>query len=256
MARVTAHPRTTRSALLGVLVGLLCLLAAVVAVPAHAATRTVTLAANGPIPARLVLDPGDRVQFVNGDNVQHRVTSGKGWTFDSGVLSPGDRSKLTPALPAGTYAYTDTRSLVVSLQTFPGSLVVKAGAPSPTPSRSPAPAPPPRPSTAPTPAVVPTPPPGGTAVPSAFPTAVVLPTASAPAPAELPTVVAPSAAPTATPSPILYGDATALVQHSPHRYGLPVVLGMVAIAGVASLLVRLLLSMAPATRRTEDEPDA
>jgi hypothetical protein len=52
-----------------------------------------------------------------------------------------------------------------------------------------------------------------------------------------------------TPAPDLrYGDPRALVQSSPHRYGLPALLAGVGIGGVLSLLVRVLLAL-PEGRR-------
>jgi hypothetical protein len=54
---------------------------------------------------------------------------------------------------------------------------------------------------------------------------------------------------------VRYGDQRALVQGSPHRYGLPVLLGLVGIGGVGSLLLRLLLAMAPGSRRTRTTPN-
>lgn len=211
--------------------------------PAEAATRTVRLTADGPSPARLSLKPGDRVQFRNDDNVPHEVESEGSWQFDSGPIAPGDTSIETMVLTApGTYRYTDTRGIVVLPQTFRGALVVPAAPPpptatpsptaSPTPSRTasptPSPSASPTASPTPTPTATPTPPPGPTATASAAP----LPTES------------PSPPPSPAPD-IRYGDPQALVQGSPHRYGLPALLGLVALAGVASLLGRYLLSLAP-----------
>jgi plastocyanin len=244
---VRAHPPATartRAAALAALLAVLATTGLLLAGPAHAATRTVTLTSSGPVPSRLVLGPGDRVRFTNADNVQHRVTAARGWKFDSGALAPGATSGLTPVLtrPA-RYDYTDTRSLLLTVATFDGALVVPAPAPSPSATRSPSPRPAP---TTPGPAPSATAPgpvlPTGAPTPAPFPTAV--PTYSPPA------VVAPTTLPSAAPD-IRYGDPQALVQSSPHRYGLPALLGLVGIVGVASLLLRLLLSMAPGSRRTD-----
>lgn len=245
--------RTRHAAALAAVLGLLLSAAVLVAPPAHAETRTVTLTSNGPVPARLVLAAGDRVRFYNGDTVQHRVTSGSGWRFDSGALAPNTYSANTALFSApGTYRYTDARSLLLTVATFSGSLVLPAPPPSPSPTRSASPRPTARPSTspAPSPATSATGTPVLPVVPTGFPTASPLPSTS---PLEQPTVVTPSGSPLPSPAPnIRYGDPQALVQSSPHRYGLPVLIGLVGIAGVASLLLRLLLSISPASRRTDD----
>lgn len=242
-----AHPPATartRAAALAALLGVLVTAGLLLAGPAHAATRTVTLTSSGPVPARLVLGPGDRVRFTNADNVQHRVTAARGWKYDSGTLAPGATSGLTPVLTTpARYGYTDTRSLLLTVATFSGSLVVPTPAPSPSATRSPSPRPAPT-TAAPVPSATTAP---GPVLPTLGPTAGPLPTG-------VPTYSPPAVvAPTTLPSPapdIRYGDAQALVQSSPHRYGLPALLGLVGVVGVASLLLRLLLSIAPGTRRT------
>lgn len=215
---------------------------------AHAATiRTVTLTSDGPTPAQLVLAAGDRVRFVNGEQgAQHRVVSQPGWNFDSGPLAPGAASALTPPLPAGgTYRYTDTRTVLVLSSSFDGALVVPAAKPSPTPSRTPSPRPSPSATATPSPAA-PSATPVSTPSPTASPTATQVPSH--------PGVASPLGSASPTPAPeVAYGGPRALVQGSPHRYGLPALLGLVGIGGVGSLLVRLLLSMAPASRRTGDD---
>lgn len=229
----------------GVLAALLLALGVLV-LPADAATRTVHLTANGPSPARLALTRGDRVQFVNDDTVPHQVVSGSNWQFDSGPLPPGATSNESQVFTApGTYRYTDNRGIVVFPQSFAGSLVLPK--PKPRPSSSPTPTP--QSTVTPTPSAVVTNPPPGTATPSAAPTGspTSLPTAT---PTESPL---PSASPTGpTPAPeVRYGDQRALVQGSPHRYGLPALLGLVGIGGVGSLLGRYLLTLAP--RRTDED---
>jgi plastocyanin len=223
---------------------------AVLTPQAHAATRTVTLTANGPSPATLTLARGDRVQFLNADNAQHRVKSQGQWVYDSGTLAAGASSPLTPPLfKATTYRYVDTRSLVIPLASYEGSLVIKAPPPtaSPTPSptrtRTPSPTPSASASASPTSA------PPASASPSATPVVGCCTpgTVTSPTPSPVPskTVAPPSPAPD-----IRYGAQRALIQGSPHRYGLPALIGAVGIGGVASLIVRFLLTMAPGSRRT------
>jgi plastocyanin len=224
---------------------------AVLTPQAHAATKTVTLTANGPSPATLTLARGDRVQFLNADNAQHRVKSEGSWQYDSGTLAAGASSPLTPPLfKATTYRYVDTRSLVIPLASYEGSLVIKAPPPtaSPTPSPTRSSAPSPTPSA--TPSAAPASTPAAPATPSATPVlgCCTPGTVTSPTPSPVPsrTVAPPSPAPE-----IRYGAQRALIQGSPHRYGLPVLIGAVGVGGVASLIVRFLLTMAPASRRTE-----
>lgn len=218
------------------------LLALGLAAPSTAATRTVRLTNDGPVPASLTIKAGDRVVFVNADTVPHQVRSQGSWQYDSGPVPPGQTSAPTPALSApGTYRYADVRGIVLLPQTFAGSLVVPKPAPSPTPSRTASPSPTasasaspsasPRPSaTSSTAQPSPTPAPTGTRSPTPAPTAsggVPTPAPSSPGP---------------TPAPdVRYGDPQALVQSSPHRYGLPALLAGVLAGGVLSLLVRVLL---------------
>lgn len=211
--------------------------------PAKAATRTVHLTANGPSPARLAFKSGDRVQFVNDDTVAHQVSSTSGWSYDSGPLPPGATSAPGPGLhAAGTYRYTDTRGIVVLPQTFEGSLVIPAAKPTASPTASPRPSPSPSRSATPSPAPVPAATPSPT--PSVVPAVSVSPTPASPSPAPVVTSPPPSPAPD-----LRYGDQRALVQGSPHGFGLPVLLGLVAIGGVGSLIGRYLLSLAPTRRR-------
>jgi hypothetical protein len=224
----------------GLLLATLLLVLGTLVVPAGAATRTVHLTANGPSPAKLSLKSGDRVQFVNDDSVPHQVTSQGSWQYDSGPIAPGSTSPQTPALTApGTYRYADGRGIVVFPQTFTGSLVVPRPTASPTASPRPTATPTPRPTASPRPTGTPTPSATSSATPSPTPTAGPTGTAS---PSPAPAVTSPP--PGAAPDP-RYGDPRALVQGSPHRYGLPVLLGLVGIGGVASLLGRYLLGLAP-----------
>ena len=226
------------------LAGLLLVLALAFAAPA--ANRSVSLTASGPKPALLTIVSGQQVVFVNNDTVPHEVRSQGAWQFDSGPLPPGRSSSPTPKLTApGTYTYSDLRGIVVLPQTFTGRIVVPRPKPSPTPrptaTRSASPSARPSPSVAP-----------ASPSPSASPAPVVTPPCcKTPVPSPTSTVTVPPT-PTASPTPvpdIQYGDPRALAQHSPHRFGLPVLIGIVAAGGVLSLLVRYLLSL-PEGRRT------
>ncbi|HUR52191.1 MAG TPA: hypothetical protein VMZ11_08720 [Mycobacteriales bacterium] len=225
----------------GVLLAGLLLALGVLVPSASAATRTVHLTNDGPAPAALTLAPGDRVVFVNDDRVPHRVRSGSGWQFDSGPVPPNGTSGPTPALTApGTYRYSDVRGIVVLPQTYQGRLVVRAPRPTPSPSRSPRPSPSAVPSA--TPGETPTPTPTSSASPTPSPSASPsLSPAATPSPS--PAAASPSASPPAPPTDLRYGDPSALVQASPHRYGLPALLAGVAIGGVLSLLARYLLAL-------------
>lgn len=223
------------------------LLALSVLVPnASADIRTVHLTNDGPAPASLTLKAGDIVRWVNDDNVPHQVRSQSGWQYDSGPIPPGQTSSPTPRLTApGSYRYYDVRSVVILPQTFNGTLVVPAPKPTPSPTPSPTssptpsvtrtPAPPATPSPSPAETPGPTPPPPGPPSPEPTRSEVPLPTPASPSPTPLPEV--------------RYGDPQALVQSSPHRYGLPALVAGVALGGVLSLLARYLLAL-PEGRRT------
>lgn len=226
------------------------LLALCVHVPeAAAATRTVRLTNDGPVPASLTVKAGDRVVFVNDDAVPHQVRSQDGWQYDSGPLPPGRTSSPTPALTApGSYRYVDLRGIVFLPQTFGGRIVV----PNPKPKPSPRPTPRPTPSERPQPDPTETPSPAASpATPSPSPTLTpsVTPTASPTPSAPFPTMTPPTAPPPTPVRDLRYGDPQALVQPSPHRYGLPALVAGIAIGGVLSLLARYLLSL-PEGRRT------
>jgi hypothetical protein len=225
------------------LAGLLLALAGVVP-QAEAATRTVNLTNDGPLPKTLTVKPGDHVVFLNDDTVPHQVTSQGGWQYDSGPIPPSQSSAETPALTApGTYRYSDVRGIVILPTTFAGALVVPKPAPkpSPSPSRTPTSSP-----TGPPPSPTTTPSASPSATPSATPTPTGGPTPTSTATAHPVPSVTPS---TPAPTPDLrYGDPQALVQSSPHRYGLPALLAGVGVGGVLSLLVRVLLAL-PEGRR-------
>ena len=184
--------------------------------PAAAAdVREVRLTQDGPRPDRLLVEPGDSVRFVNTDTFVHRaVSDGPAWQVDTGVLVPGESHTVPePLTTAGTYGYRGA-----DLDDFSGTVVVGAalgqGAAT-SPSASP------------------------TVSPSASPTgsATGSPTGGGPAGPSV-TSGSPGGA-----SPSLGTPVPA------RRFGLPTVLALLAAGGVVSLLLRLLLAVAPAQRR-------
>jgi plastocyanin len=267
---VTARLRTTAPyALLGVLLSLV-LLPLLGAAPALAArTITIELTANGPKPASTTADVGDTVVFKNTDatfvhQVQNKSTN---WQFNSQPLAPGQSFPAPKLTKPGTYEYQGA-----NLDTFTGKVVVPGGTtsapPSATPTRSAAPAPSKAPSS-PTPVASPSAsasPTGGTGVVGPPPLAGGFGTVGVPgSPAPGSSAVAPNVAPTLAgedvATPAASGPAVAVgtgrLPEPPtgRRYGLPAALAAVAAAGVASLLVRLLLAH-PAARRTRAEVSA
>lgn len=215
--------------------------------PAQAETKVVTLDQQGPAPQIVDVKVGDTVRFFNADNVAHTVTRTSGaWTF-SATIAAGASATTRAFTTACTCGYSDTHVVVVVSQTDNGTVRVAAATPSPSPSAKPSPrpstSPAPRPSASATPSTSPTPLPtqSGVAVgpgldPGVLPTAtptesrVPAPDLASPTPA-----VAPASGPA-------YADPSTIVQGSPRRYGLPAALAVVAVVGVVSLLVRLLLA--------------
>lgn len=222
------------------------------ATPAQASIRTITLTAQGPSPAQLTIGKGDVVNFFNTDNVSHTVTrTTGGWAFNA-VIEAG-KSKATSTFTAtGTFGYSDSHAVVLN---DAGTIVVKAAAPAPT--TSPKPSPKPSPTTSPVvkPTATSTPTASPTTQPTRSGTAIgpgigvgTFPSASPGATAgPRPDVAAPEPSESGAVQNLGYSDR-GLVQDSPHRYGLPAALALVAILGVLSLLVRLLLAE-PAARR-------
>ncbi len=253
-------------ALAAVLLGMLAALA--LSLPASAATTvTITLNINGPSPASATAVAGDTIVFSNGDNVSHTVTHKTGaWTYTKTIAANGRGSVVLTG--AGSYSYTDSHALLLSTANDPGSITVTAAKPSPAPTAKPSATVAPKPSvsakpsgsaspaSSASPATIPT---GGTGTAVGPGLGVgVVPNASAPAPSGGP---APNIAPEAVaspgePTPTTSAPAAAtavgrgLVQGSAHRFGLPMALAVVAVAGVASLIVRLLLAQ-PAARPSE-----
>ena len=255
---MTASPTRRLAALLLVAVGLALHLPS-----ADAATRTVTLSAQGPSPVNITIAQGDVVKFVNSDNVPHTVKSTtSNWALNKGLAAGASAS--TPAFTsAGTFKYTDSFTLIAVPRSVPGSIVVPGSAPSP--SASPTASASPRPS--PTAARTSTPSPRASTSSTPAPNPSQTGTASGPGlgVGGLPSV--PPATPTTGPQPnvappgpssssagaVSYGGTSGVVQGSAHRYGLPAALAVVDITGVVSLLVRLLLAhpaAAAAFRRT------
>jgi plastocyanin len=240
--------KRTAAAVLTVLLGVL-----MTASPAHAATNhVVTLATNGPQPGNVTIAVGDTVTFkaADGNTFHVRRTSGS-WTFTATVTTakPATTKAFTAA---GTYGYSSTFDTILG-ESPPasGSVVVPASSPSPTakpsttpkPSTSASPRPSasgsPSPTAAPTQSGVAVPPPiTGGVVPTPSPT----PAPNGPAP-QFPTTPDQTSSPTSAPAAnVQYADPSGLVQKSRHGYGLPTLLAVVGIVGVATLLVRLLLA--------------
>jgi plastocyanin len=262
---VIQHKRRSWLALGGLLAAALVGLSS----PSSAATRTVTLTNNGPSPATVTINAGDRVTFVNADSTGHTVTDNAGpWSFRASI-APGRSATTSAFTTAGHYGYNDSFFVTVVQQNVEGSIEVRAAAPSPRPTVKPTTKP--TPSRTPSPSTSasvtrsssPTPDPSDS--PSATPTAtpspsigalpvLTLPPTPGPTPAVAPSVAPPVASPTAA---IAYGPVSEIAQPSAHRYGLPVLLALLAAAGVLSLLVRFLLAQpageTAAVRRTRTE---
>jgi plastocyanin len=234
--------------------------------PAYAAAKTITirLTANGPVPASVTAAVGDTVQFLNDDptfvhDVGNKTTN---WPtprgqFDSGPMPPGQTYIVPGKLAkAGEYVYEGK-----SLDSFTGKVVVPgstatsptptASKPAPTPSRSSG-----RPSSA--ASASPT---GGTGVGVPPPLAGGFgtigasgsprPGRTAPAPNVAPTLAGEGVAQAQPSGPsIAIGNGRLPEPPTGRRYGLPAALAAIAAAGVASLLVRVLLAH-PAGRRAK-----
>lgn len=251
---------------LGVLL-LLLAVALLAATPARAATEPVKVALSDKQPADVTITAGDSVVFVNGEpaplGASHQVTSatapGAGtWSYDSGALAPGAQSAPVAFPQAGTFVYTDTRRVgVVPAASFTAKVVVQPAPAAPAPAAGPPTSSPATRSTA-RPA-----PPRTTAPaaglpqnrPSAGPPpagqAAALPTAAVPAGA-VPPAVAPlfgaAALPqteptvTATLPPVQAVSGPLPGATASRGFGLAAALAAVAVGGVVSLLVRVLLS--------------
>lgn len=249
------------------------------AVPATAAERVVSVTAAGLAPARLEVRAGDKVKFnVTNDllaSTRLKSTGGP-WSFDevvSGdVAGAGTFTVPEPLTTPGRYSYTATRGG----KTFQGSVVVPepaaSAAPSPSAAASPsagAAAPPP-PVASKAPAAVPAPPPpaGGSGSAALPPLTGGFGSVGAPAPMPGGIAPAPSLAlpllpeqqqafgplPATAPAPTIGALRTTAVagdlagQPTLRGYGLPTAIAAVLAGGVLSLLVRLLVADPAAAR--------
>ena len=213
---------------------------------AQAATHTVTLTSGGPSPTTVTVSRGDTVTFSNTDSGTHTITHNAGaWSYTATI--PAGGKSTTPAFTAsGSFGYDDTFGLALFPQHVNGFVKVVGVSPSPTRS----------PTASPRPTATHSASPVASATPSSTTSGIAItpglgvgslpppPTSPPPNPSIAPPTLAPSAS--STPLAIGYGDARALVQPSPHRYGLPALLALIGAVGVLSLLVRLLLSLKPA----------
>ena len=196
---------------------LVAALAAVVVLPAGPASgaeRIVTITAEGVLPSRLEVAPGDTVRFVSEDaTFAYRAQSTGGpWSFDSGLteLLDGDYLVPAPLVQPGTYTYR-----VAQDEPFSGAVVVPGRAGPPAPAATPAPA--------------------GASAPAATP---------APAGTSAPAGAAASGAPEpSTPSGRAVTGPVPAAGTS-RALGLPVALATLLLLGTASLLVRLVLAEA------------
>jgi len=271
-----AAVRRTPSGTLPYVVALLLVLLAfpvLTAAPALAArTITISITADGPKPAAVNAEVGDTIVFKNVDAtfIHQARSASTNWSFNTGPLAPGAQATAGKLSKPGEYLYEG-----VNLDSFKGKVVVPA-VPAPAPAGSSTPAPKPAGSAPPGSS-------GGNSSPAASPTASpastggsgsaggpslggfgsvggpqfpVAPSAGAPAPNVaplLPGEVLPSAGATAPAGPVVVAAPGRLPSSATaRRYGLPAALAAVAAAGVASLLVRLLLAhpAARARRRT------
>ena len=252
--------RVSPYALLGVLMAL-ALTPLLGVPPAYAAkTITISLTADGPKPASVTAAIGDTIVFKNTDaTFVHEVgAASNNWpkgNFDSGPLPPGGTYDAGKLAKAGTYLYEGR-----NLDSFSGKVVVPS-------STTPAP-PPPSPTAKPaasksaapaqSPAGASPSPTGGTGDVGPPPLAGgIIPPPSPPSGGGVPAPnVAPTLAGEELPSAAPSGPAVAVgrgrLPEPPtgRKYGLPAALAAVGVAGVASLLVRLLLAH-PAARRAK-----
>ena len=227
--------------------------------PAYAAkTITISLTAAGPKPASVTAAIGDTIQFRNDDpTFVHEVgAASNNWpnpNFDSGPLPPGVSYNAGKLTKAGTYLYEGK-----NLDSFSGKVIVPAATTSP-PAKSPSAKPAPSRSAAPAQSPAPSPSPtGGSGNIGPPPLAggiIPPPPGSAPGGGPAPNV-APTLAgeevPTAEPSgpTVAVGHGRLPEPPTGRKYGLPAALAAVGAAGMASLLVRLLLAH-PAARHAK-----
>ena len=256
MAGGWQHGGVTRR-LIVLLLGMLAALT--MASPALAATHTVTLSpGNGSV--NVTVSSGDTVTFRASDASTYHVKSGKGWTFSAAVTTAKPATTGAFTTP-GTYTFTSTFDTVLGpAPSTGGSIVLPTKAtPSPTTSTSAKPSASttskPSASGAPKPSASASATQSGVAIPPPI-TGGVIPTpgvttSTGPQPqvAGPPPSASPTAEPSSTPAAGAgYGDPSGLTQSSPHGFGLPVALAVVAVVGVVTLLVRFLLATPEAER--------
>jgi plastocyanin len=232
--------------------------------PASAAGKTITigLTANGPKPASVTAAVGDSVVFRNDDQTfVHQVSSASNnWKFDSPPLAPGQTFPAGKLAKPGSYVYRGA-----NLDSFTGKVVVPGGttaSAAPPPSRSAAPAASRSPAASSAPASSSPSPAGGSGQVGPPPLAGGFGTVGAPTPpAASPRGPAPNVASTLPgEDPVVSPEASGVAVSigrgrlpeppTGRRYGLPAALAAVAAAGIASLLVRLLLAH-PAAKRAK-----
>ena len=221
--------------------------------PAAAAERVITITADGPDPVTLAgVRKGDTIVFVNGDQAfPHTVASRAGdWSF-SATINPGARYEgPEPLTAAGRYVYGDNSPL----EDYEGEVVVGSTAtakPTRKPSASASPRPS-RPAASEDPEPTPTPSTGTVTTP---PLIGGVPPTAAPSTSGPPPVAAPEPSETADPGEevVALPEGTLPQPYAPRAYGLPAAVAAVAAVGTGSLLVRVLLAH-PAARRRLPSP--
>jgi hypothetical protein len=243
---------------------------------AQAASVTITLSFQAPSPSNAAAVAGDTIVFSNTDQVVHAVKSKTGaWSFSKSVAAGASYSVKLPTT-AGTFTYSDTHDVPIFGATVDsGTVTATTPKPSASPTRKPTatPAATPRATGKPTPQPSVQPSGQPSATPTGTPTAGVgtalqpglgtgvLPTPTPTGPGPQPNIAPPApnasnapanASSTATSGPrVKYADKP-LTRDSSHRYGLPALLAVLGLTGVASLLVRFLL--AHPTARPQDPP--
>ncbi len=194
-------------------------------------------------PASVTVDVGDTVTWTNNGGLNHTVTaSTNNWAKNNSIGFSGQSTAYTFESP-GTYGY------YCQTHGGPGSgmsgTVVVRGAASPTPPASPSAKPTPKPTPKPSvsPSVAPSPTP--TRTPSRTPSATAKPSPSRSAPltpqTQLPTR---HVEPAVTPAPLELGFGGLKGAEPTHRErGLPIALAVIALLGVGTAEVRVLLSV-------------
>ncbi len=257
--------RTTRSpalrpALAAVLLAVVGLsgVGLLLAAPASAARIiTISITADGPKPASVTAAVGDTIEFRNDDAtfIHQAKQASTNWTFNTGPLAPGAKATAGKLTKPGTYLYEGA-----NLDSFTGKVVVPAPQPPP-PAPAPVSSKPASGGSTPPPATSPSPSPSSTGGSGAAgapplggfgPGGLPLPSATPGGPAPDVAPVLPGEVPSVAPeTPGITASTGRLPEASTARaYGLPVALATVAVVGVASLILRLLLAQPAARRRS------